>query len=226
MNDVDVVISNCREAGSLQRRAFTLIELLVVIAVIMILSGITLKIMGSVGNKAARARTIWKMEQVKNALAAYYAANGFYPPGDTYDANSFYSRDINFVGKNNEHPICSTDGIFFDTTVTNTYSSAADPFTSRGMPYYLYADPQVSKWKHYLSAVMPLNTFGKTNTTYSSGPTPPNSVQNSYVRFYDEWGRSYQYECSQSDNYQKYKLWSNGPLTNTTADDVGIGWQD
>lgn len=210
--------------------AFTLIELLVVIAVILILAGITFKIMGSVGNKAARARSIWKMEQVKNALSAYYAVNGFYPPGDTYNTNSIYASDKNFIGKGipPEHPLCETDGTFFDAGVTNKYSTAVDNVTSMGMPYYLFADPQASKWASYLNGVIGMQRFTPTNTTYSGGqPTPAGSVNNSYVRFFDEWDRSFHYVCSSNNNYQNYRLWSYGPDNkNNTSDDVGDGWQE
>lgn len=221
-----IEISNYLFAVRSRRRAFTLIELLVVIAVILILFGISFKIMVGIGNKTARATVTWKMEQLKNALATYYCVNGCYPPGDTWNKGSFYNSDPMFLGSPSK-PICETDGVIFDVGVTNSYPTAVDGFTSMGMPYYLFQDPQAFKWANYLVGVMNKAYAMPTNTVYAGGTTPAGSVQNSYIRFIDEWGQSYHYECSSSNNYQSYRLWSYGPdHTNGTSDDVGFGVQD
>lgn len=62
------------------RLAFTLIELLVVVGIILILMGISFKLISMTGRKAATAKTLYVLEQTRNALEAYYVAIGTYPP--------------------------------------------------------------------------------------------------------------------------------------------------
>lgn len=210
---------------SVRRRAFTLIELLIVVAIITILASISFKIMAGIGNKTDLSRAMWKMEQAKNALAAYYTANGFYPPGDMWDSNKVtWYATTRFPADN---PLCATDGIIFDATVTNRWPSAEDHVSSMGMPYFLFTDPQAAKWAQFLAGVMVKDRIHPvTNTTFSGGVTAK-VVTNLLARFIDPWEKSYHYECNKADNYQKYRLWSSGPDTKTgTPDDVYAGWQD
>ena len=221
----DVATSTeCRSCRS-RKGGFTLVELLVVITIILVLVGISLKIMGSVGNRITRARTLWELEQVKNALAAYYSANGFYPPSDKWNRNSWYASS-KFFTENGLKPLCETDGIIFDESIRRSYPDASDPYTSMGLAYYLYTDPQASKWTNYLAGIMSLQTFSATNTSDRSGPTPA-TLYNQFARCFDEWRNSVHYECFSNNNYQQFRLWSSGAdgLTNT-PDDVGVGWQD
>jgi prepilin-type N-terminal cleavage/methylation domain-containing protein len=64
-----------------KRRGFTLIEMLVVIVIIMILSGMVLKIMTLVSRKAGISRCAHDLLQLENALAEFYSEYGQYPPG-------------------------------------------------------------------------------------------------------------------------------------------------
>lgn len=63
-------------------RGFTLIEMLMVVLVMMILTGIVLRLTDLVSRKAARAKAVYELEQIQNALNEYYAEYGTYPPVD------------------------------------------------------------------------------------------------------------------------------------------------
>jgi len=62
-------------------RGFTLIEMMVVIVIILILSGIVLKVATLAGRKGASSRAEAQLQQLANALSAYNAEYGRYPPG-------------------------------------------------------------------------------------------------------------------------------------------------
>ena len=72
-------------------RAFTLIELLVVVAIIGILSSVVLASLNTARAKARDARRISDLRQIRIALEAYFADNGYYPPsGCGWDCNAYY----------------------------------------------------------------------------------------------------------------------------------------
>lgn len=60
-------------------------ELMVVIAVIGILAAIVFRLMSATGEKNKMAKTIARLERVQNALSAYYAEFGSYPPVDYFE---------------------------------------------------------------------------------------------------------------------------------------------
>ena len=74
------------------KRGFTLIEMLIVIVIILILSGMLLKIMGLVGRKTGAARAHYDLEQLQNAINEFYAEYGHYPPtsGLAYEYEASY----------------------------------------------------------------------------------------------------------------------------------------
>jgi type II secretory pathway pseudopilin PulG len=189
------------------RHSFTLIELLVVVSVILILLGISLKIMGLVNRKAGVARTTWIVEQVKNALGAYYTSYGTYPPGDKA-ANGYTSVD------------------WVDPLARPPYNDVEDWFVSTGLVYYLKNMGEASRWAHYITFV-PNNSDTKPVTNAvrveNRGPVPPytNGVQS----IVDAWGRKLRYVSSGTDGYQSYRLWSCGPNgadNNGGGDDLGV----
>jgi type II secretory pathway pseudopilin PulG len=189
------------------RHSFTLIELLVVVSVILILLGISLKIMGLVNRKAGVARTTWIVEQVKNALGAYYTSYGTYPPGDKA-ANGYTSVD------------------WVDPLAPPAVNDAENLFLSTGLVYYLKNMGEAPRWAHYITFV-PNNSDTKPVTNAvrveDRGHVPPytNGVQS----IVDAWGRKLRYESYTADGYQSYRIWSDGPNgtnDNGGGDDLGV----
>jgi type II secretory pathway pseudopilin PulG len=190
------------------KRSFTLVELLVVVAVILILFGISLRIMSLVNRKAGVARTTWILEQVKNALGAYYTSYGTYPPGDRA-ANGYTSVDYVII---NQFPSAGD------------YSTCTNWGLSTGLVFYLKYVSDAPRWDHYITFV-PNGGGGAviTNATYSGGFVPPftNTVQS----IVDAWGTKLIYVSSGTDGYQNFKLWSCGPNGTDNSgggDDLGV----
>lgn len=63
-----------------RKRAFTLIEMMVVIVIILILSGIVLKVATLATRSSATSMAEAQLQQLANALSAYCAEYGHYPP--------------------------------------------------------------------------------------------------------------------------------------------------
>lgn len=193
-----------------RRKSFTLIELLVVVAVILILVGISLRIMQLVNRKGAISRTTWILEQVKNALAGYYASYGSYPPSDKYDNR--YGSSVSYIHVE-EMPA--------------GYDSCRDWHTSTGLVFYLTRVDEAGRWSHYIKDpdVVP-NETGRspiTNATYALGPIPP--FTNIYESIHDAWDVELRYVCTAGNGYQGYRLWSVGPNNkdeNGGGDDLGV----
>lgn len=68
------------------RRAFTMIELMVVVSIIAILIGGVFKIFRTVQDMNAKATTIARMQCIQNAISAFYAEYGYYPPVPRYSS--------------------------------------------------------------------------------------------------------------------------------------------
>jgi len=66
-------------------RGFTLIELMIVIAIIGILVAGVFRLLSTTGEKNKETTTIARLERIQNALSAYYAEYGSYPPVLQYD---------------------------------------------------------------------------------------------------------------------------------------------
>ncbi len=64
---------------------FTLIELMIVIAIIGILVAGVFRLLSTTGEKNKETTTIARLERIQNALSAYYAEYGSYPPVLQYD---------------------------------------------------------------------------------------------------------------------------------------------
>lgn len=71
--------------GCQARQGFTLVELMIVIAVIGLLAAIVFKLMGSTSEKNRVAKTVARIERIQNALSAYYAEYGSYPPVSQFE---------------------------------------------------------------------------------------------------------------------------------------------
>ncbi len=217
---------NCGNNGSrcpvAQRSAFTLVELLVVVAVIMVLVGITLKVSGAVARRAASAKTLKIIEQVKNALGEYYSAYGAYPPGDKA-ANGYTSVD--YVGP--------------PGYVVKQYPSCGNWFDSTGLVYYLTQMPESPQWTQFTSGVVPNHKEYPPimNAKYADGTVP--TFTNLVQTIWDGWEHKVNYWCpyvyTNSKNqvitnaYQMFRLWSNGPNgvdEGGTNDDIGVQWAE
>ncbi|MEI8138826.1 MAG: prepilin-type N-terminal cleavage/methylation domain-containing protein [bacterium] len=197
----DEEIFNSSLSFRLRRCAFTLIEMLVVVAIILILAGMTLKIIPLVTRKTGQVATLRILEQVKNALGGFYATYGVFPP-----VNSVYYE---YEGT----PMSS-----LPITPTNTGYST-------GLVYYIYngahhnQDAEVARWQHYLKDVgsSGWRSNGFANTTWTNNTHTIN----------DSWGSQLRY--SNSPDHQWYKLWSigaNGIDEGGNGDDVGVTAQD
>jgi len=185
----------------LHRRAFTLIELLVVVAIILILAGITLKIIPMVTRKTGQVATMRLLEQVKNALGGYYSTYGIYPP-----VNSVYYE-------------------YENTPMSSLPITPPNSGYSTGLVYYIYNGPhhnpdsEASRWQHYLRDI----GSASTRTTGVGWVMWTNSTHT----IKDSWGNDLKY--SNSSDHQWYKLWSVGPNgvdESGGGDDVGVTAQD
>lgn len=186
-----------RKAGS--RASFTLIELLVVVGVILILFSISIKVIGLANRKAGVAKTIYVIEQVKNALAAFHAEYGCYPPVST----------ISYTWLR-------------DPSITAMYPSVSDWNVRTGLVFYLKYYGNCARWAHYVDPVLSGVSANPSNVEVTvTGVTPP--YTNLTRSIYDAWGKEIRYAPG-ADN-QSYSLWSCGPNYTDDAgtnDDIGV----
>jgi prepilin-type N-terminal cleavage/methylation domain-containing protein len=196
MHDEEIINSSlsCR----LRQCAFTLIELLVVIAVILILMGISLKMMSIVSNKTGISKTLFVLEQTRNALDAYYAAVGTYP---------------------------NTTAIPYDRFIGNTNSWGFDASGTipevKGLSYYIgyEAHPRAASWQKFATTVI-VDVGSYTNAVSKPGfdkivtTNKVNSIR-------DAWGHDIVYTPNANcDGYVLSSLGLDGQTN--TADDIGI----
>ena len=73
--------------AKVKSRGFTIIELIVVIAIIAILAGIVVVSVSGYLANARDSKRLQDMQQLKTALALYYADHGFYPPSTGVGCN-------------------------------------------------------------------------------------------------------------------------------------------
>lgn len=178
-----------RPVSSIAKRrslaSFTLIELLVVVAVILILLGISMKVLSIANRHAEKAKTLFVLEQVKNALGAYYTQYGVYPPVDIVEY---------IYPKTDPSTLAAPpkDGMGYKT----------------GLVYYIYSgsyhntDPEAAAWQHYLLGL-------------DSGDSPTNSGWDDSGTIKIDWTNSMHtipgigYECKKfGSSCQRYRLWS------------------
>lgn len=188
------------------KRSFTLIELLVVVAIILILAGLTIRVMSMVNRKTGQVATMRILEQVKNALAAYHTTYGSYPP-----VNQVYYE-------------------FENTLMSSLPAVPSNPGYTTGLVYYIYTGPyhnpdaDAARWQHYLEGI-----------GSAGGPTYSNQIggafwvswTNSSHTINDAWARELKYQ--HSADYQSFKLWSLGPDGSDNGgggDDIGVTSED
>lgn len=181
-----------------RRSAFTLIELLVVVAIILILAGLTFRLISLVGRRAATAKSLYVLEQTRNALEAYFVTIGTYPPPSSIE--------------------------FVRVASTNHFRYMPNLPPSLGLTYYLryFDDPHSSNWRRFSD---PLITSGIDPYHMAPGgvfgpPTPYTNVVDTIV---DGWGRTIHY--SPNPDLSGYNVWSegvNGVNQGGAGDDVGL----
>jgi len=186
------------------RRSFTLVELLIVVAVILILLGISLRVMSMVNRKAGVARTTWILEQVKNSLGSYYSTYGTYPPVTTV-AYQYEKTPVGSLPAIPPNLNYSTGLVFF------VY---APPKHAGHNP-----DPSAQRWQYYLDDI------GEYGLAFYSNQVGFSWVfwTNNTHTIKDAWDSELRYECLPP--YSRYRLWSVGPNRsneNGAGDDEGV----
>jgi prepilin-type N-terminal cleavage/methylation domain-containing protein len=203
----------------LSQCAFTLIELLVVVAIILILAGISLKVMSIVGRKTATARTLMVLEQVKGALGAYYATYGSYPATSNMNSIAPYKRP-------------------------STEIPEMDASTKRGLTSFIMSGNKLSDFKNYPETLSFFNSEARRWEYYFdklgdriviSSPTNRASSSGSWyiwtnasVTIKDGWEREIKYSPMATNNQEGYRLWSvgaDGVNNNGGGDDVEVTFQ-
>jgi prepilin-type N-terminal cleavage/methylation domain-containing protein len=180
--------------------SFTLIELLVVVAVILILMGISMKVLSIANRHATKGKTLFVLEQVKNALGAYYTQYGVYPPVDAVR----YEYPDTLAGS---MPATPDAGMGYTT----------------GLVYYIYSggyynpDPAAAAWQHYLDGL------GSSGSDPKSGAAGASFLlwTNKTHTIKDGWGADLNYQCkSLGSSCQRFRLWSSGgpSLIEVTSD--------
>lgn len=203
------VAQNVRPKRSTKgRSSFTLIELISVVAIIIVLTGIALKVTVYVQRKTGLVQTQRIIEQIKNALNEYYTVYGSFPPG-TYEKG--------------------TNVLSIVAVTTNFLAVPENGYGyHRGLIGYLWKeynpDPEVDRWQHYLDGIQPqkdpMPMAGRGGNDYMKWT-------NAIVRVMDGWGSDLLYECMPP--FQAYRLWSIGPNykdDNGEVDDVGVKWTE
>ena len=92
------------------KRSFTVTELLVAIAIVVILAGILIGGLGYAGRRADEAKTIAAIQQLSNALEAFRAEKGYYPPCTN-------ALDVKFYRKSGKLYILFNTGTPGDSTL-------------------------------------------------------------------------------------------------------------
>ena len=192
--------SGCSTSSS-YRRAFTLIELLVVVAVILVLMGISLKMMSVVSTKTGKARTLYVLEQTRNALDSYYSTMGVYP---------------------------NTTAIKYDRLKeigSYTFDIKSYVKEELGLTYYLGYEihPRAASWQKFVMNVNPAVIVGVGSHTNPPVFYGANKfiTTNTVDSIRDAWGRDVVYTPNTNcDGYTLYSMGMDGQAG--TVDDIGI----
>jgi len=221
---------------------FTLIEMLVVILIILLLSGMLLKIAGLVSGKAARGKAVADIANLESALAEYYAEYNIYPPTSSmayqYENSGGQPTGLkNMLDANNkpDEPgfITDSDERVVDDNRQWGQSTKGSIGYSYGLVSYLWPREQggqkhwydrdterdasaKKKWAHYLDNLNVCRS--KKEVSRNIGGTDF-IYTNNVLTVRDPWNHDYKYECRPP--HMQYKLWSVGPDgKDDTGDDI------
>lgn len=121
------------------RNGFTIIEMMIVLIIITILAGFVFRMMTLAGQKNDIAETKSRIEKISNALEAYRAEYGSYPPVAVYDGiqpiyYEFPVLDESGVGKFISHSMAAQ--MFNDSKSENKWNEF--PLFTFGLASYFY----------------------------------------------------------------------------------------
>lgn len=199
--------------------SFTLIELLVVVAIILILMGLTLKVMSMVNRKTATARTLVVLEQVKGALGAYYAAYGSYP--NTTTNASVCEYQMPSTRPPTTHTYKGLTAYIISGTAIKKLMGGG---YAGGQNTMDYLNSEASRWDYYWDKIGDF-VYRKSAPTNSADGGSMYKFTNLTVVIHDGWGRDIQYCPMTTNNQEGYYLWSIGPdgaNNNRQGDDIVV----
>lgn len=225
---------------------FTLIEMLVVIVVIFILMGVTVKVFPLIGRRAGVAKATYDLQQLRNALNAYYAEYGSYPPCNftAYEYESKTHQTVYFSGTFLPAHNDPTDAANFFADQAHPEDALGYAATTGwylgyryGLVSFLYLRERSggeqphwydrdterditvkNQWYHYIDDVGP-NSMGLSGHASPPGLDFSAPYSNVVATIVDPWYTEYQYRCPPP--HFRYKLWSAGPdKIDGTQDDL------
>ena len=193
------------------RASFTLIELLVVVAIILILMGLTLKVMSMVNRKTATARTLVVLEQVKGALGAYYSTYGSYPAVSGVASVAPYKLPSN-----------PPDNMRTSRGLTACIMSGYNFSDFKNYPQTMaYFNQDARRWDYYFDKIRDMIYIGSPTNRDTGAGGSQYTWTNASITILDGWGREIRYSPLSTNNQEGYLLWSLGSDgSNGTSDDV------
>lgn len=184
-------------------RGFSLVELLMVVLILLILIGITTRVVVYVNTRAGIGKAAGEMERLKNAIVEYHATFGILPP---VNPTVLGGRSNTMLWVH-----------------SNTWPAVALDFHCyTGLAYYLWSDdiPERSRWDHYIKGM-------DIHPDYSDSGFIGGWVfySNAVTACRDPWDNDYRYESYSP--FQSFRLWSLGPdRVSGSADDIGTSWSE
>jgi prepilin-type N-terminal cleavage/methylation domain-containing protein len=204
------------------RKGFTLMEMLVVIVIIGIITGLLFRLHSTATERAARAATLQRLENIKLCLEEYYRLHGEYPPGGYgTEFQGYYFGDAEYFFPDDWEKIRN----YIEQNEIDFMTPGVT-----GLLYYICAHPEVNytrseseRWREYWDGGV--GWWDGTLTWAELGElglpdVGTGEVTNRIFRLLDGWRNQFVYNCS--DPYQSYELYSGG-ATGSSEDDIGRG---